>query len=219
MSYDTNMESPTNKTYTSLNAAFNFFNTELFGGELPHCLITLQRHKGALGYCSKNRFKNTSNSEEHDEIALNPVHLNRPVINVLSTLVHEMVHSWQFNYGKASRNGYHNREWADKMWKVGLIPTTTGEAGGKETGQRVTHMIKEGGLFDQAASNFLLNHTVDLYQDTINENSRKKLKIKYTCPKCHLNMWGKPDALVACVSCKEIMKFKEALISNNKYIL
>ena len=36
---------PTHRTYTSLDAAYDHFNRELFGGQLPACLITMQRHK------------------------------------------------------------------------------------------------------------------------------------------------------------------------------
>lgn len=41
---------PTAKTYAALNRAFDFFNDWLFGGELPACLVTLQRKNKAYGY-------------------------------------------------------------------------------------------------------------------------------------------------------------------------
>ncbi len=88
------------------------FNAELFGGKLPPCLITMQRHKGAYGYFSSERFASASDPEEvTDEIALNPVHFaTRTPTDVLSTLAHEMVHLWQDHFGHVSRPGYHNRE-------------------------------------------------------------------------------------------------------------
>jgi hypothetical protein len=87
------VHSPTTTTYTSLTTAFEYFNRELFAGTLPHCLITMQRHKGAYGYFSGERFQNTANREEvTDEIALNPTHFGtRTSEQVLSTLVHEPV--------------------------------------------------------------------------------------------------------------------------------
>ena len=36
------------RTYTSLDAAYGHFNRKLFKGQLPPCLITMQRHKGDL---------------------------------------------------------------------------------------------------------------------------------------------------------------------------
>ena len=129
------------RTYTSLDAAYDHFNRELFGGQLPPCLITMQRHKGAYGYFSGERFASLDNPEEvTDEIALNPAHFaSRTPAATLSTLVHEMCHLWQHHFGKPSRSGYHNKEWAAKMREVGLIPIDTGQPGGKDTGQKVTH--------------------------------------------------------------------------------
>src|ERR1700679_1453731 len=102
------------RTYTSLDAAYSHFNRELFGGTLPPCLITMQRHKGAYGYFSGDRFASTADAQDvTDEIALNPAHFaNRPTAATLSTLAHEMCHLWQHHGGKQSRNGYHNKEWA-----------------------------------------------------------------------------------------------------------
>ena len=62
------MENP-NQTYASLTIAYDFMNKELFVGELPLCLITMQRHKGALGYFSEERFKNTTSEEITDDDA------------------------------------------------------------------------------------------------------------------------------------------------------
>jgi hypothetical protein len=86
-----NKQNPTSLTYTSLTTAYDYFNRELFAGTLPPCLITMQRHKGAYGYFSGERFQNTVNREEvTDEIALNPAHFaTRTPEQVLSTLAHE----------------------------------------------------------------------------------------------------------------------------------
>ena len=63
---------PTHRTYTGLDAAHDDFNRDLSGGKLPSCLITIQRHKGAYGYFSGDRFASTADAKEiTDEIALN----------------------------------------------------------------------------------------------------------------------------------------------------
>ena len=77
--------------------------------------------------------------EVTDEIALNPSHFrDRSTEQSLSTLVHEMTHLEQHHFGKPSRAGYHNKQWAGMMKAVGLIPSDTGAPGGKEVGQKVT---------------------------------------------------------------------------------
>ncbi len=210
------MNSPTTKTYTSLTAAYEFFNQELFSGSLPPCLITMQRHKGAFGYFCGERFANTSDPKERtDEIALNPAHFaSRKPNEVLSTLAHEMVHLWQHHFGRPPRKSYHDREWAAKMVEIGLVPTATGERGGKVTGQKMTHLIEENGRYAQAVAKLLVARPTILYADLTNDNDaiRKKKsasKTKYTCPVCGLNAWAKPEASLICGICQEPMQSRE----------
>jgi hypothetical protein len=204
---------PTTRTYTSLTTAYDVFNRELFAGELPACLITMQRHKGAYGYFSGERFANTADpGEVTDEIALNPQHFaSRKSDGVLSTLAHEMVHLWQHHFGEPPRKGYHDRQWASKMRDIGLSPTDTGEAGGKETGQKMTHIVEEEGRFSKALVKLLREHPAIIYHDRAGEDDpvRKKKaasKTKYTCPGCGLNAWAKPEAPLVCGACQETME-------------
>ena len=209
--------SPT-RTYTSLEAAYDFFNRELFGGTLPPCLITMQRHKGAYGYFSGERFASVGDPQEiTDEIALNPAHFaSRTPTATLSTLVHEMVHLWQHHSGKPSRTGYHNKEWAAKMREIGLMPSDTGQPGGKDTGQKVSHYIEAGGRFELACTAYLATGAAILYSDRAGDGdaakTRKKKaasKTKYTCPGCGTNAWAKPGTNLVCGDCNEAMEADE----------
>lgn len=60
---------PTVETYNELQTAYDFFNTRLFSGDLPPCLITLQREKRTYGYFSSKRFVG-SKSESQDGEAI-----------------------------------------------------------------------------------------------------------------------------------------------------
>src|SRR6516225_9588180 len=94
------------------------------------------------------KFSHRTGNEARSEIALNPATFRgRTDREIASTLLHEMVHLWQYYFGKPPRKGYHNREWGDKMESLGLMPSEDGQPGGKRTGQRVTHYIIEGGPF------------------------------------------------------------------------
>lgn len=209
VSYDTiHPQNPTVQSYNSLSAAYDFFNKELFGGTLPPCLITMQRHSKAYGYFAGERFAKTSDPAEiTDEIALNPEHFaDRKPEEVLSTLAHEMVHLWQHHFGHSPRSGYHSRQWAEKMHQIGLVPTDTGAPGGHETGQRVTHLIDPAGAYARAAAQLLKGNPAILYTDrwrSDDDARRKKAasKTKYTCPGCGLNAWGKPDLSLICSDC------------------
>jgi hypothetical protein len=176
----------------------------------------MQRHKGAYGFFSGERFVSVAHPEEvTDEIALNPVHFaDRKPTKVLSTLAHEMTHLWQHHFGTPPRKGYHDREWARKMLEIGLIPTDTGEIGGKETGQHMSHVIAEEGKFAHAVARLLQEHPAILYHDRSGEQDdvRKKKaasKTKYTCPVCELNAWAKPAVSLVCGNCQEPMEAED----------
>jgi SprT-like family len=204
---------PTTKTYKSLDDAFVFFNMRLFGGQLPACLITMQRSKSAYGYFAGGRFGSKDGKEITDEIALNPSHFHeRSTEQSLSTLVHEMAHLEQHHFGKPSRSGYHNKEWAGMMKAVGLIPSDTAAPGGKETGQKVSHYIERGGRFEQACVALIRLGFEPLYVELWSDGGEKTRKTKaasktrYTCPDCGTNAWAKPDVHLVCGECDERME-------------
>ncbi len=199
---------PIPQSYLPLHRASVFLNRRLFNNELPACLITLQRKRSALGYFAGRRFKSTDGAHITDEIALNPTHFSkRGAKNVLSTLAHELAHQWQQHFGKPSRTAYHNNEWAAKMREIGLVPSDTGRPGGKQTGQRMTHYIKRGGLFDRAADKLIAKGFVLAFVERNSKKSnlvalKKQLsKTRYCCPACALNAWAKPNAHLVCGAC------------------
>lgn len=146
---------PTQETYEALQYAYEHFNWILFEKTLPNCLITLQRKSRSFGFFCAARMTR-KDDRVSDEIALNPVCFQeRSDVETLSTLVHEMVHLWQHHFGTPGRGRYHNRQWAEKMKSLGLQPTTTGEVGGSETGERVTHIIVKDGPFAKAAGSLI----------------------------------------------------------------
>jgi hypothetical protein len=127
-----------------LQDAYDFFNAELFGGVLPAVLITLRREPDAHGYFLPNPAGSW-------ELALNPDGFSgRSDREILSTLVHEMVHVWQEACGNPSRGDYHNQQWAAKMCAIGLQPTATGQPGGQQTGVGMTHLIIPDGAYAHA---------------------------------------------------------------------
>ncbi|NWC90500.1 SprT-like domain-containing protein [Pseudomonas reactans] len=148
---------PTEEAYAELQRAYDFYNDHLFASQerLPACMITYQREKRTMGYFSKGRFIRLDGTKT-DEIAMNPDYfLVIPLVEILQTLVHEMVHLWQEHFGKPSRSCYHNWEWAKKMEALGLMPSSTGQPGGKKIGQSVNDYVITGGRFDKATRRLL----------------------------------------------------------------
>ncbi len=146
---------PTVQAYSELQQAIDHFNAELFGGELPTCLVTLQRKRRTYGYFSRKQFVD-SRGATTDEVAINPAFfVVVPIAEILQTVVHEQMHQWQVCFGKPSRRGYHNKEWAKEMERIGLMPSNTGKPGGKRTGQRMADYVIPGGLFEVAMKKLL----------------------------------------------------------------
>jgi len=139
---------PTSQAYAELQIAFDHYNQALFDGALPACLITMQRKPRVLGYYAHRQFIHRHEKSTLDEIAMNPAYFGVvPLLEILQTLVHEMVHAWQRHFGQASRRGYHNRQWADKMEAIGLMPSSTGKPGGARVGEAISDYPIAGSMF------------------------------------------------------------------------
>ena len=90
-------------------------------GQLPPCLITMQRKNRTYGYFSGECWNDQAGAVT-DEIALNPAHCaTRSTEEVLSPLAHAMVHLWQHRWGTPSHGTYHNKAWAAKMDIMGCV--------------------------------------------------------------------------------------------------
>lgn len=198
------MKSPTLQTYTTLDKAYEVLNKELFNNELPVVLITMQRKQGAGGYFYPDKFlkKGGSHNDKADEIAINPsTIMNKTTAEVLAILAHEMAHVWRHYTHGIVKNGYHDKQWAQKMEEIGLMPSHNGQQLGKKTGARMSHYIIEDGKFDIVSKRLL---DVVLYYDETDKVAAKKKKAsktKYTCPDCNTNAWAKPETLLICGDC------------------
>lgn len=135
--------------FKTLDDLYQFYNDRLFGSKLPECIVNMSRKGGSYGFFVPERWKGENMQRKIiHEISVNPDFMDRPDKEWHSTLVHDMCHLWQYEFGNPSRSCYHNKQWAAKMIDIGLMPSDTGEPGGKTTGQQMSHYIIEGGLFD-----------------------------------------------------------------------
>ena len=251
---------PTEELYLALQSAYDHFNRQLFATKLPGVIFTTQRQKGMMGCFFPNRWASAKKTIKCHEIAINPLYVSKAtLIELMQTLVHEMVHCWQFCYGKPSRGSYHNKEWSDKMIAIGLMPSSTGAPGGKKVGQQMSDYPMPDGKFIKECINLLneknynlpwidrfaratnntdkqilsgcsniikdallgaANNVVQqltaklddlLSNDEVEEIEtaivkHKKVKIKYSCSGCHLNVWGKANLALRCDNCDIALK-------------
>lgn len=125
---------PTTRQFRAYQRPWDYFNAQLFGGALKPCLLVFREGRRtkrgvSTGHFAPNRWRNHISESVH-EISINPETLDRDLIVMVNTLVHEMCHQWQQDHGTPSRICYHDRQWADKMLEVGLTPSDTGKPGG-----------------------------------------------------------------------------------------
>lgn len=192
---------------------------DVLGHPLPPCLITLQRRRFTYGYFCRDRFTHRHDGRTIiDEIALNPdLFPTRSDTEILSTLAHEAVHLYQRWYGKPGRRGYHNKQWAQMMEAIGLMPSTTGQPGGQRTGEQMSHYILSSGAFAQAIDDLLATGFCLQWQSVapgmhwVQEGddpspARLRSKTTFTCPQCTQKAWAKPTAHLVCGVCRLSMR-------------
>ena len=202
--------SPTVLQYGNLSMAYDYFNRTLFNGELAECMIVTEASTPrCLGHFCPESWQGADGKSVCHEINLSQRHLDRPLIAVFGTLVHEMAHLWQQDFGKPSKNGYHNKEWGGKMKQLGLHPSNTGEVGGKECGQSMTHYIVEGGAFSEACGGIPDDITLPWVHAPRKLREKKPpTRIKYTCA-CGNAAWAKRECNLVCGDCSENMLGEE----------
>lgn len=215
----------TKSQFGTIEGLFNYYNKELFSGQLNDCMLNLSRKNGSMGFFAPERWQHPNGKTKIHEISINPDTFNIDDEEFHRTLIHEMCHLWQFDFGKPSRRSYHNKEWANKMISVGLMPSDTGKEGGNIVGQHMNDYTIEGGIFKtkfdaikKDGHNLRLPYypvhypnfknarlTVAVREQTSTEQeepeaSASGVRIKYTCD-CGINVWGKSGLKIQCLDC------------------
>ena len=113
-----------NRVAGYLNKIFDLLNKEFFESALSRPTITIQSTPRAYGHFSLSENTWVSKLGGTHEINIGAGTLSRPIEEVVATLLHEMVH--YFNYitkvQDCSRgNTYHNRKFRDSAESHGLI--------------------------------------------------------------------------------------------------
>ncbi|WP_395378070.1 SprT-like domain-containing protein [Marinicella sp. W31] len=158
-------QSPTDIFYGFIQSTYTFFNQSLFSDQLPECLLTIQREKRMMGAFMSHRWKDNKGERIH-EITLNPMYfITKKPLEFFQTVVHEMCHLWQHEFGKPGRRGYHNKQWAEKMESIGLMPSSTGEPGGKKTGEHMNDYPVDDGPFYRACIQYIKKGFILPYVD------------------------------------------------------
>lgn len=203
-----------NRVAGYLNKVFDLLNAEFFESELSRPTITIQSTPKAYGHFSLREDTWVSTLGGTHEINIGAGTLSRPIEEVAATLLHEMVHYWNYIHGiqDCSRgNTYHNRKFKAAAEAHGLL---------------VEHHEKYGWTLTKPSDellSFVLKY--DLTDILLNRNDfggfqitgtgthsgadfgttlpRKSSTRKYVCPCCGMIVRATRNVNVACLDCEE----------------
>lgn len=112
---------------TELHTGFQKLNEARFDGALPEPAILIQskgKHK-AYGWCTtKEIWVNDDATYKRHEITICAEHLARPVLDIMETMLHEMVHlhNTLAKIKDCSRGGtFHNKRFKEEAERRGLV--------------------------------------------------------------------------------------------------
>lgn len=214
--------SPTSIQSEAMSKVFAYLNEKLFEDKLPAPMIVFTRNPKIMGgYYAHKKWFSAEDGSGVDEIAINAnTMVEGDEIQLLQVLVHELVHQWQQHFGEPGRGGYHNREWADKCLEIGLKPMAVDQPD-CETGDKIDTVLIKGGKAMIVLANMPEDISIPFYaevlgnpdpdtpqqkakdedKDTPVPQPKSGQKIKYTCPGCGFNLWGKSGGRFMCMDC------------------
>ena len=113
----------TSRTAGYLEKIFRAVNADWFGGELEEPIITIQSTPRAYGHVTVSKVWKRKGEQRH-ELNIGAETLQRPIEEVVATIVHEAVHLYNLAHGvqDCSRgNTYHNKRFKEEAERRGLV--------------------------------------------------------------------------------------------------
>lgn len=187
-----------------LHKGFALLNRHLFDGalEVPAILIQNQgRRKDILGWCSTREiWFSQDESKQLYEINITAEYVNRNPVDIMETMLHEMVHYYNYSNGikDVSRGGaYHNKAFKEEAELRGLVVDYDKKLGWAITSLKAeTAKLIEGFGIDPKA--FKIARAFE-------GGTSKKSSLKYTCPECELTVRATKKVKVLCMECTQIL--------------
>lgn len=204
-----------------LEYSFDVLNEVYFGGELPPIVITIMSSPRSNGHFTCGKVWRAEETHMH-EINISAEHLDRPIENIIATLMHEMVHYYcQINgIADTSQNGrYHNKNFKIEAEARGLLISQ-----GKYIGWSITEPSPE---FIEVIRTHGIEKPMDINRDGFTIDVAGLLGVlgglpgadgtngvavpvkpkcstrKYMCPSCGNSFRATKDINVMCMDCME----------------
>ena len=198
-----------------LENAFWILNRIYFNDELPEAVITIQSSQRAYGHITVRKIWKDSFDSYH-EINISAEHLNRPVENIISTLLHEMTHLYAMeNNIKDTSNGgrYHNKRFKEIAEARDLKISHSQYIGWSvtEPTDRLKEVIKENGL-DKEIDYVRMGQFMAAGGNGGTDGNPPKKKSstrKYMCMGCRNSVRATKEVNIMCMDCGLKMEKQE----------
>ena len=200
-----------NRVAGYLNKIFDLLNEEFFENELSRPTITIQSTPKAYGHFSLREDTWVSKLGGTHEINIGAGTLARPIEEVVSTLLHEMVHYYNYERGiqDCSRgNTYHNRKFREEAERRGLLVEHSDKYGWSHTSPSdlLLDFVLENDLSDilinrNEFSGFQMGGTGTHSGTPITPTAKKSSSRKYICPCCGTSIRATKKVNIGCLDC------------------
>ncbi len=113
-----------NRVTQYLNKVFKLINSEYFDNELEMPTITIQSTVGAYGHVTTSKVWKIESGKASYELNIGADYLDRPIENIVATLIHEGCHLYAMQNGikdTSNRGVYHNKRFKALAEDRGLI--------------------------------------------------------------------------------------------------
>ena len=200
-----------NRVAGYLNKIFDLLNEEFFENELSRPTITIQSTPRAYGHFSLREDTWVSKLGGTHEINIGAGTLSRPIEEVVSTLLHEMVHYYNYERGvqDCSRgNTYHNRKFREEAERRGLLVEHSDKYGWSHTSPSdlLLDFVLENDLSDilinrNEFSGFQMGGTGTHSGTPITPTAKKSSSRKYICPCCGTSIRATKKVNIGCLDC------------------
>ena len=206
-----------NRVAGYLNKVFDLLNAEYFESALSRPTITIQSTPRAYGHFTLNDDTWVSTLGGSHEINIGAGTLARPIEEVCATLLHEMVHYYNYKNGvqDCSRgNTYHNKRFKEAAEQRGLTVTHSDKYGWSHTTptEELLDFVIENELTDILINRndgfgFYIGKTgthnggTEITGKTPKTSSTRK----YVCPICGMSVRATRTVRIACIDCNEQM--------------
>ena len=205
----------TSRTAGYLEKIFRAVNAKYFSGQLEEPIITIQSTPKAYGHVTVAKAWQRGESTRH-ELNIGAGTLDRPIENVVATLVHECVHLWNLQNGvqDCSRGGqYHNKRFKALAEQCDLQISFDPRIGWSITDptDALCEFILEQGWTDIHMSHIEWRYTprgTDTGSTTRKPagSSSNSHSIKYMCPCCKNSVRATKAVNIKCADCDMTMQ-------------